>query len=168
MKKSLSALMIIIFLFNIGGDYFLFYSFRYNIQKEVESQISSGIKDSELSVIEVSSKNESEIIWIRLEKEFRYKNEMYDVAKIKIQNHHKYLYCFKDIKENQLIANFIKSFDSKKEAQKKIKHNIDSNYDLQKLSTTVNFDFQILKPSRKTSLYKSQVFDIKQPPPRLT
>ena len=91
---------------------------QYKIQKEVKQKIRKGLRDEDLSIIVVSVNDESEINWIKPQKEFRYKGEMYDVVNIKIENQKKYYYCIWDVKEKQLIANYNKTNNNKQNKER--------------------------------------------------
>ena len=139
---------------------------RYNIQKEIRKEIKSGLKDDELTLIIESNDKKSDLQWIETGKEFRYKGEMFDVVRVKIKNEKKYYYCINDTKEKELIANFNKHHNSKKDNEKRIKRMLNNYYFPQHSFYLINtyvsdfvyvpFDFH----------NKSNVIDILSPPPK--
>jgi hypothetical protein len=63
-------------------------------------------------------------VWEEEEKECSVDGIMYDIAKIKIINGTKYLYCLSDEQETMLLANFVKSIDNKKETKQQKENKI--------------------------------------------
>lgn len=106
MKKNLSIILIFVFLSNIVGSYILFNILQNNIQRAVKHQIRRGLKDDELTIIPAN--DIENIHWIKADKEFKYKGEMYDIVKIKHNKIKKYYYCIWDKKEKKLIADYNK------------------------------------------------------------
>jgi len=165
LRKYISVILISIFLFDIGGYYFWFCIWQNNIQKEIRQEIRNGLEEDDLVLIIAPINGESGISWIEPNKEFRYKGEMYDVVKIKIQNQNKYYYCIKDIKEKQLIASYNKNHNPKKEAGKKIRE-FKYQYIPQQFSLTFSIYTSDLTSATIVFLYKSKIIDIHSPPPK--
>ena len=165
MRKYISFILILIFLFDIGGYYFWFCIWQDHLQKEIRQEIRNGLEEDDLVLITAPINGESGISWIEPNKEFRYKGEMYDVVKIIIQNQNKYYYCIKDIKEKQLIANYNKNHNSKKEDGKKIKE-FKYQYIPQQFSLTYCTYTSDLTSATIVFLYKSKIIDIHSPPPK--
>ena len=167
MRKYISIAVLFIFLFNIGGNYLWFSAAQYGIQQEIEKEIGDGSKDEDITLIIVAEKGEPGIAWIKPDKEFRFKGEMYDVVKIQIHDQKKYYYCLNDNKEKELIANFNKTSNTKKDSEKKLKQNFNYSLYLQRYPVTVNlYSINSTFPSIPV-LYKSTFVDIHSPPPRL-
>ena len=135
MRKSFSIALSFIFLFNIGGYYLCYRLMQFGIREGIEQQIKNGLKADELSLVVVPISNESEICWVEQDKEFRYQGEMYDVVKTEIQGRSRYYYCINDHKEKQLIANYLKTHNSRKESDKKIKNSVNDRYFPQDVSS---------------------------------
>jgi len=128
MRKTFPLILTFIFLFNIGG-YFLWFSIvQMSIKERIEQKIKSGLKEEDLSLIIVPINNKSGIQWIIGGKEFRYQGEMYDVVHSKIKGRQKYYYCINDHKEKQLIANYTRTHNTKREADKKLKNAFSDRY----------------------------------------
>jgi hypothetical protein len=120
--------LILVFLLNTG-EYYLWFLFVQNkVRSEMSREIKSGLKDEEMSLIMVDNNSNSEIHWIRQNKEFLYKWEMYDVVRIKHQSQKLYIYCVNDKQEKQLLDNYAVNEKIKKELDKKIKRFFLSNY----------------------------------------
>jgi hypothetical protein len=120
LRKYLSVIILMFFLFNIGG-YYLWFSFVKNsIQKEIRREIRQGLSEKDLTLISVPVKDEKEICWIKPGKEFTYRGKMYDVVKTRISDDMKFYYCIDDVKEKKLIAGFSKIPESNQKARKLI------------------------------------------------
>jgi predicted transcriptional regulator len=168
MRKYISIIILFIFLFNIGGYYLWFSVLQYHTQKEIEKEIEEGSKDEHITLIIVPVADEQGICWIKPNKEFRYKGELYDIVKIQHQHQKKYYYCLNDSKEKQLIADFNKTHNTKKESEKKLKRSFNYSFYLQRFSITKNvypIDFAF---AATTILYKPNTIDILSPPPKST
>ena len=166
MRKYISIIVLFIFLFNIGGYYLWFSAIQYGLQKEMEKEIGEGSKDDDLTLIIVPAKGETGVVWIKPDKEFLYKGEMYDVVKIQNKDQKKYYYCLNDSKEKELIANFNKTGNHKKETEKKLKRNFNFNFDFQRFSIAKNLYPIHLTFISIQFLYKSTSADILSPPPK--
>lgn len=167
MRKLISIPLVFIFLFNIGGYYLWFSVMQYGIQKEIGKEIAAGIKDEDLTLIVIPEKGESEIAWIKSEKEFRYKDEMYDVVKTKNLPGKKLYYCINDKKEKQLIAGFDKTHNNKKESEKRLKRTFNYSYYLPSLTVKKHvFQIEFTFPTIN-NFYTPNAIDIHSPPPKL-
>jgi hypothetical protein len=165
MRKFISLLIIVVLLLDIGGYYLWFLIWKNSAQQEISQEIKKGLKGVELSLIEVSNNEQSNISWIKPNKEFRYKGDMYDIVNVKIQNKYTLYYCIKDIKEKQLIANFSKNHNSKKEAVKKMRmfkfQYVPRSFSLKICLFSSDFNSGTIE-----SLYKFEITDINSPPPK--
>ena len=168
MRKYTSLIILVIFLFNIGGYYLWFSILQKGIQSEVRHEIGEGLKDENLALVIVPLNDQGGISWIEQGKEFSYKGEMYDVVRIEIKNQDKYFFCIKDIKEKQLIAGYYKNHNSKKEADKKIKLAFNFQYFTQQFSLKIVVSKSDLDFPEMDLLYNSNFSDIHSPPPELT
>jgi hypothetical protein len=167
MKKLISIGILSIFLYNIGGYYLWFSILQSNIQNEIEEEIEAGSKSEDLTLIIVTAEKDQEICWIKPNREFRYKGEMYDVVKIKNLPGKRYYYCFNDKKEKQLIAGFNKTHNAKKESEKRLKRNFNYSFYLHPTIATKN-EYPIeLTFSTILNFYTSNTIDIHSPPPKL-
>ena len=110
MKKIISKILIVVFICDIFGVQFTFKMLQLNIKYEVKQEIKVSANDNELEMI---SAEDEFIHWIFPGKEFRYRNEMYDVVKSKVIDSKKYYYCICDKKEKDLINQYNKANSSK-------------------------------------------------------
>jgi hypothetical protein len=121
MRKPVSILLAFIFLFNIGGYYFVFRVVQLQVKRQAQNQIRQRIKDDNLCLIVVPVHAKMGIRWIRQGKEFSYRGEMFDVVRTENKANNKYFYCIRDKKEKELLASFLKTTKSKKDTDKKQK-----------------------------------------------
>jgi hypothetical protein len=165
-RKYISIALTIIVLFNLGGYYLMFCIAQYNIRKEIKKEIINGLNNKDLTLIIVPFNDESNLCWIESNKEFRYKGEMYDVVKIQNQCQKKYYYCINDRKEKQLIANYDKNHNTKKDSGKKIK-NLFNFFLYQQKSVVIKYtDTSDLPFAAIKVLYKLRTITIHSPPPK--
>lgn len=164
MRKYISAILIVVILFNVAGCYLLFIAKQYIIQKEIKQEIRKGLKDEDLSLIIVSNNDDAGMCWTEPNKEFKYKGEMYDVVKIKIINQKIYYYCINDVKEEKLIAGFYKNHSSKKE-ERNIKRAYNDLYIPQQYLLTSNIHPSHIQV-RFDFLYKVNFVRDLAPPPK--
>jgi hypothetical protein len=68
----------------------------------MKKQLLASLPENNFTVFELSAIS-GDIIWEEQGKEFSLKGEMYDVAKIKINGKHTWLFCLTDQKEAQLL-----------------------------------------------------------------
>jgi hypothetical protein len=167
MKKLISIGIVFIFLYNIGGYYLWFSILQNNIQNKIDEEIESGCKSEDLTLIIIPDEKDQGICWIKPNKEFRYKGEMYDVVKIKNLPGKKYYYCLNDRREKQLIAGFNKTHNTKKESEKRLKQNFSFSFYLQPFSASKNKYPIKLTFTNIGNYYMSNTIDIHSPPPRL-
>ena len=121
MKKLGPILLLIIFLFNTGGDYYLFRYMQFRWQKEIKRMIRQDLHEEDLSLISVNSFTVSELEWIKENREFRYRGELYDVVRKEISGNNIIYHCIKDTKEKELIGNYTKRSQTDKRAHNIIK-----------------------------------------------
>ncbi len=120
MKRILSILFLSLFLYLFTGYYFYF-SFTFNDYKNTETSI---------SVFKLSKTDFNKINWKKHNKEFIYKNKLYDVKSINVSGDNIVLKCLSDKEEtlgykklNLVINNFVTDKTSSKN-QKKLTFNI--------------------------------------------
>lgn len=134
----------------------------------VGQHIRQRIKDEELSLIMVPAGKNGGISWITEGKEFRYKGEMFDVIRIENKLNKRYLYCIKDKKEKELLANYLKTTKSKKDSDKKQKRVLTERYFPHELNINkLYFTSQVQYVTIIFSL-QSNCLIIPAPPPKLT
>jgi hypothetical protein len=143
LKKILTLQLFAALVFSQVGYYFFYAIKQYQIKEAAKHQLLCTLPESSLQIFAADDKN---IVWEEDEKEFSIDGKMFDVAKIKIVNAKKYLYCISDEKETTLINNLALAVKSKTDnkQQKDSKHTI-------KFQT---ISFQDLEDIFERSLYK--------------
>ncbi len=153
-------------LFVSNGYYLYFKYLQYNIQHIIQQEIKKGMNEKELSLIIVSVKNKKEIFWIKKNKEFKYKDKMYDVVKIKILNKQKYFYCINDIKEKHLITIFSENNKRKNNLVLKLSKILNNKYFPKTYFVNIHFNPIEVRFTENNLFYKSKIIDIISPPPK--
>ncbi len=168
MKRFFSVIVLIIITLDIGGYYLVFNGLQRSVQHGVREEIENGVKEADLALVVVPVIGESGISWIKQDKEFRYRGEMYDVVRKSSGDGFTCYYCLKDSREKQLIADYNKNQDQDKNPGKRIRRTFAFDYlpDIPiVLSGLEGSGF--LFPST-VSQYPSGSSEIHSPPPRLT
>jgi hypothetical protein len=166
MRKYITFIFIIIFVFNISGYYLLFHILQDNIKNEIEIKKREGVKEKYLSLIIIPISKASDISWIETNKEFKYKGNMYDVVKKSIVKDKIYLYCINDTKEKQLIENYNKNHPSKTEKEKRERINISYQFLIPQVLIIHERISKKLKFTQDDFKYKSCFLLIPSPPPK--
>ncbi|MGA2297658.1 MAG: hypothetical protein ABSG15_08945 [FCB group bacterium] len=106
MKRTLTAILIIIILYNSAGFILSFYSLQRAIKIDVRESIKQQIPLSQLELIKIPIKLLDKQIEKSDENEFKLNGKMYDVAKEIQKNDTIYFYCFNDKNEEKLFEKF--------------------------------------------------------------
>lgn len=113
MKKALSLLLLMIFLFNLGGYYLLFWALKAQASQELSLKLDVGDYDQDETIkikipitlpYPLQSKG-----YERQTGQFVYKNEPYQLVKQKYENDTLTIVCVKDVHDRHL-ANVMDSF----------------------------------------------------------
>jgi hypothetical protein len=108
LKKTLSILLLFVFLFNVGGYYIVFWALRHQSDKQLTSLLDAGAYQQDETVevkIAVAFPYSSLMVrgFERVEGEFEYKGDYYRLVKQKIQNDTVYVVCIKNKEEKRLV-----------------------------------------------------------------
>lgn len=121
MRRLFSWILLGVFLFNLGGYYFVYRHFQYQIRREIKENIRKGIPDGEHTLISISINQISTLRWIKKGKEFIYRGQLYDVCRYSVTGRTIVYYCINDLKEKNLIANYFIALKQRNNNDKKIK-----------------------------------------------
>src|SRR4051812_34432885 len=99
--KLTFGVLLLIFLYNSIGYFFIFKCVQSDIKKEVAQSIQS-VPDHALKAIAFNKMDVKKINWIEAKEEMRYNGEMYDVAKISETADSIIYYCMSDENEDRL------------------------------------------------------------------
>ncbi len=174
MKKTISILLLSLFLFNSVGYYIFFKIAQVEIKKEIKREIKLGLNVEQYQAIRFSTTEINNINWIKKGKEFLYKDQMFDIVSAKVEEGHITYYCINDRQEKELFADLelqvlkqiesnknSKSNSSKKSIENVIKiyfYEEPLNMEFHNTSTFINTDY--------ARSYESADLFISTPPPR--
>ena len=120
MKKVLSILFILFFLLNIIGTLGFYYYQRANIRAEMKSFMKSNIPENKIEIIKVDINSK---YFQRIHaKEFRFHGKLYDIIKEVPYKDLTVFYCINDKKEEQLLEDISKIFDTSTDGMTTVKY----------------------------------------------
>lgn len=172
MKRAIAIALVVLFTFNILGNYVLLMVHKYEVKRELISLLKTGVADAQLTTIKITSKNKKDIHWKEAH-EFKYKGEMYDVVKTEKKDANTTIYyCITDSVERQLLTDLENQTDQNKTTKSS---KINTTKGIVKIIPKEEFDLNlpILPLKNKTiasqylSFYHSVKIDIESPPPNL-
>ena len=174
MKKITVFSLLAIFLFNYVGYYIVFKTTQAEIRKEIKTKIKLGVPENELTVIEFSKKDFQNISWVKENKEFYFKNQLFDIVKKEETLTGILLYCIDDKQEHELFAalddhiNQLISTNPQKSntPSKKLIDHVVKIYFSTNYSYAHTITFHLLSFPSVSSNYSSLFPEIKSPPPR--
>ena len=171
-KKVFSTLLIIIFLYNVLGYFFVF-AFKQSANKKFVKNELNKEKTNHLIVIKLSITDKKTFNW-ESDDEIRINNKLYDVISKKQNGNELILYCYNDTKEESLFAsleNHIKNYldfnsPAGSESKTKVKNPL-----TEFLNEFSRHSFVCLKTfAQENTFYHFSVTDFKikypDPPPR--
>lgn len=171
--KISSIIFLGVFLFNLAGYLLVFKSFQYLIRREIKQQIKMSVPEDQLEKI-TFSKNEK-ILWVKADKEFIYKENMYDVVRTEQTKDKIIFYCIHDFKETKLFAgidNVVKSQmngNSKRTRQINILlKQIVKDYYSPSLDNSFELGESVIQWFRQNSNIKYIYSEVKTPPPQFS
>ena len=102
MKRIFAFALLILFLFNTIGYYFIFEIYKYRVKKEIQNAMHPGsVSVTILKIVDIQQDPQFQ----RVEKkEFRYKGALYDVIKEVRTGRTTIFYCIHDKKEEDLLS----------------------------------------------------------------
>lgn len=103
-KTLLSLILFFALLLKLGGYYAILNYERHEIREKVEHKIIKSLKKSELICIIANAENLPKIEWERPAKEFKFEDNLYDVAYVEKVSGIIYYYCLSDKDESKLEA----------------------------------------------------------------
>lgn len=174
MKKLAILTLLSIFIFNTVGYYIVFKISQSEAKSEIKSKITQNLSTQELTAITLTKTEIATVVWLEKNKEFYFKNKLYDVVKTTENNPNSTtFYCLSDEKEEALFANLDehilrqlnKNDNNKNSTSKKLSNHVVKIYFLQsqdihfhKMDIQNNFSFLKLN-------YCSEFPETSSPPP---
>jgi len=165
LKKIAPLLLIIVFLANLEGAYFLFLIQQSNNRKDINAAIHRNISDELLTLIVIPLEDISRIQWTRAGTEFVHDGEIFDVVRTRISDGHQYFYCINDKKEKQLIAAYQKKCEQNK-SRKNLRTVNGPVFLYSCFSFSIPLPINFYDYNSFTLNYKSIINNILSPPPR--
>ena len=107
-RRIIVGLIVSAIIWNSGGYFIYFRTLQAGIREGIERE-SGTIDEKDLVRVEIALKDASGIAWVKKDKEFICKGELYDVVKVERSDNSNIYYCIRDSKEKQLIADFDRS-----------------------------------------------------------
>ena len=108
-KKLITISFLLLLFFSQLGYHFIYTIQQEEAKEEAKEKLLALLPDAALKMIDA---NEHEIKWEEEGKEFYLYGQLYDVAKVKIINGKKILYCLNDKKEEQVLKDLSNSVQS--------------------------------------------------------
>ena len=107
MKKAFSILLLVIFLFNVGGYYIVLWGLRHQVNDNLSDRLDQGLYSREETVelkIPVSLPYPLQARGFeRIDGKFEYKGEYFKLVKHKLEHDTLYIVCIKNIEEKRLV-----------------------------------------------------------------
>ena len=177
MRRLLSIIIIILFLYNTVGYLALFKSLQYGIKKEIKTRIKRKLDDSDLMLIKFPShpnKQQQKLFHWKEENEFVYEGNMYDVVRQYSIHDTIYFYCIKDSNETELFAN-LDAQVGQNMASNALSRNLTKLFKLsfdQSFLRSFSFDYCLQSSKSIYCLFQSFNYlsvqkDVETPPPEL-
>jgi hypothetical protein len=166
MKKLSSLILLILFLVFSDGYITIFRVRQLHLRNEMKHEINDKAGKKELSVIAVNKNQENEITWIKKGKEFRYRDELYDVVDIKTTGNKRVYYCINDEKEEHLIETFKKDHSTNEKVVWRQKRIPGNKYQPESISLKPDLYVSDCIFMEYLNFYKSRFTDASSPPPR--
>lgn len=169
LKKIFTLFILFLFVFNIFGYYLPYLVLLSEVKSEMEEKMNEDNAGKFMVSLTFSLKGNEQPEWKEEGKEFRYKDEMYDVVKAEKHNDKITYYCLKDKEEKELVSNFNNLIKKNLNTEEKAKnnptkelnqYNLDTKTELNPTLNSIQFCF--FKPD----LYKSLNSEIQSPPPK--
>ena len=105
--KFITSVFLAVIIYYSGGYYLCFRLIQNHIRKEVKARVRRKINESDLTIVELTSRNVKEIKWVRKGREFTYHHQLYDVVNFRISGHRILIKCLNDKTEQSLISHYM-------------------------------------------------------------
>ena len=107
LKKALAILMLLVFCFNVGGYYIVFWVLQHQYNIKIASIIDSGSYEEEETIeikIPISLPYSSPRDFERISGKLEYNGEFYELIKQKLESDTLYVICLKNHDEKRLVS----------------------------------------------------------------
>jgi hypothetical protein len=108
MKKILSILFLLVFVYNLAGFFIVFKCQQYSVKSDMKALLKKDIPDSKLDKIIIPdadiNSGTSDFRYLDDNKEFFYNGKLYDIARSYDDGIKTVFYCINDMNEEQLYS----------------------------------------------------------------
>jgi hypothetical protein len=113
LRKLISILLLILFIYNICGYFVIFKGMQFEIKNNMKNLAVKALPDESFEIIKIANdyKESKNIRWLE-KNEFIYKEKLYDIFRVKKDKDYTYYYCINDKSEEKLFANLQKQTDN--------------------------------------------------------
>lgn len=103
MRRSVSILLLTLYLGNLYGGLASFFAAQAQVRREIKQRIKQSVPEAELVLIAVTPETASSLRWLESH-EFRYRGGMYDVVRTAVSGDTTRYFCINDVQEERLFA----------------------------------------------------------------
>lgn len=103
LKRTVSIVLVTLYLFNLFGYLGTFLVAQAQIRKEIKQRIKQSVPENELVRISITPPTASSLQWIK-SFEFRYRGSLYDIVRTEHVGDTTHYTCIHDVKEQGLFA----------------------------------------------------------------
>lgn len=175
LRGALVALLLVCVGVGVFGEYLVFHLIRSDIRHSIEAKIEAGAPQEELTWIKIAASNPPEnFVFIKKEREFRYKGEMYDIVNKKVIGDTIYYQCIHDIRESKLYANLDHQIQNEystnpthEKKQTELLKKIPKFYSLSTNSIFLGFTCYTQLPDETHPIWLDALLTIDAPPPEM-
>jgi hypothetical protein len=107
-RRILFFFIISAIIWNSGAYYIFFKTQQVCIRRSINRE-ARNIDEQDIVYVEFSDQDSSGISWIKLNKEFVYRGELYDVVRVERSSKSNIYFCIRDTKEKKLIEDYAKN-----------------------------------------------------------
>lgn len=168
LKKIIPLIVLCIFLSGSGGYFFVFKIKQYVNSCNIRFEINKNLKNNLREELVFNSGDIRSLKWIKKQKEFIYRGQMFDVVKITATGKQLHYYCIKDAKEKKLISEFRKRSRSSGQSNKIIRKLTQSHFIISSLPSKTFRHMYACCYGQPACLYFSPFCSTSSPPPKKT
>lgn len=178
MKRAFSILFLLIFLFNVGGYYLVFWGLRSQAKKDLLHRLDADQYSAEeliVVAIPITLPYSNQVSdFERINGQFEYKGEFYNLVKQRMENDTLFIVCIKNHQEKELVNAMNEYSDLANNLPTGAKHTLDL---FDKLFKDYNIPYVVItghnawcmRLTFKTPVYdlRYQSYPIFSPPPNI-
>lgn len=101
----LAIFLALLISFNLAGIFLVFKIQQSQIRHDIKMKLKQGVPAEDLHKISFALSELHLIDWVRKDKEFKYRNQMYDVVRKEYDDKQVHFFCVNDTQETQLFVN---------------------------------------------------------------